>query len=281
MEPDTKTQLDTVLAELAAGEKTWADSTIAQRISLLKRTQETIAPEAAAWATTAAGIKLLDPDSPLLGEEWTAGPYATLAGLSALTETLSKIGSGKRPLDGIRLGHAPGNRITVPVLPANAHDRLMFSGYRAEVWLRPGVTDAGTCNGAGLGALDPTRTGGVGLVLGAGNITSIAPLDVFYELIAHNRVVVLKVNPILDLLTPVLERALAVAFGPGEEGRARKAAGPLSWTSRSPASSAAYLRSSSCPAGGARPTCGSRPRTWSPRGSTTAATTASPPRSWS
>ena len=46
-------------------------------------------------------------------------------------------------------------------------------------------------------------------MLGAGNVTSIPVLDVLYELLAHNRVVILKVNPTQDALVPVYERALA------------------------------------------------------------------------
>jgi acyl-CoA reductase-like NAD-dependent aldehyde dehydrogenase len=52
-------------------------------------------------------------------------------------------------------------------------------------------------------------------VLGAGNITSIPVLDVVYELLAHNRVALLKVNPTQDALVPVYERALAPLIEPG------------------------------------------------------------------
>ena len=34
-------------------------------------------------------------------------------------------------------------------------------------------------------------------MLGAGNITSIPPLDVLYEIVADNRAVLLKLNPIM------------------------------------------------------------------------------------
>jgi len=75
--------------------------------------------------------------------------------------------------------------------------------------LRPGDNASRARSRAGLGQLTPTVTGGVGLVLGAGNISSIAPLDVLYELIAHNRVSILKLNPTFDGLLSVYRRALA------------------------------------------------------------------------
>ena len=52
-------------------------------------------------------------------------------------------------------------------------------------------------------------------MLGAGNVTSIPVLDVLYELLAHNRVALLKVNPTQDALVPVFERALAPLIEPG------------------------------------------------------------------
>ncbi len=67
----------------------------------------------------------------------------------------------------------------------------------------------------GLFRADTALTGGVGAVMGAGNIFSIAPLDVIYELFANNRVVLLKLNPITDPLLPVFEAAFApfIALG--------------------------------------------------------------------
>ena len=42
--------------------------------------------------------------------------------------------------------------------------------------------------------------GGVALVLGAGNVNSIPPLDALYRLIARGQVVLLKMNPVNDYL---------------------------------------------------------------------------------
>jgi acyl-CoA reductase-like NAD-dependent aldehyde dehydrogenase len=49
----------------------------------------------------------------------------------------------------------------------------------------------------------------VGLVLGAGNISSIAPLDAFYELVAHNRASLVKLNPTFGGLLEIYRAALA------------------------------------------------------------------------
>ncbi len=221
--------LDAAIEELRAGTRTWSALTLTQRIRLLRSIRATVAAEAEEWALTAARSKGLEPGSPLVGEEWLTGPYATVVAIDAYIETLSSLRVGASPLDHVRVGEAPGDRIRVHAFPTSAVDGLLVSGYSGEVWLRPGVTLAEAQRRAGLGQLTSGESGGVGLVLGAGNITSIPVLDVLYELIAHNRVSILKINPTQDSLAPVFERALAplvslgvlrIVQGGGEVGAA-------------------------------------------------------------
>jgi acyl-CoA reductase-like NAD-dependent aldehyde dehydrogenase len=101
------------------------------------------------------------------------------------------------------------------VLPHNIFDRLLLNGYSAEVWSTPGISEAQMRASAGLGQLRPETAAGVGVVLGAGNIFSIAPLDALYELFAHNRTVLLKLNPITDPLLPVFEKLFATFISRG------------------------------------------------------------------
>ncbi|WNV85246.1 aldehyde dehydrogenase family protein [Umezawaea sp. Da 62-37] len=200
------TAIDSALADLLRGEKAWADTSLTRRRHLLDRVAALIDRHAGEWVDAAAGIKGLDPGSPLVGEEWMSGPYPTLAGVKALTGTVRKLVAGASPIDGVRVGRAPGGRVAVQVLPHGVFDTLLLNGFSAEVWLRPGI-DADTARRtAGLALRDPERTQGIGVVLGAGNITSIAPLDALYELYANNRVVALKLNPITDPLLPVFTK---------------------------------------------------------------------------
>lgn len=257
--------LDGILSELAEGERSWAKLPLLGRAALLGRVHAAVAANAAEWAETASAIKGLDPRSQAVGEEWTSGPYPVLAGAGTLAHSLQALAEGHSPLAGIKFGTAPGRRVTVPVLPHTAHEAVLLHGFSAEVWMPPGVAASTVVSHAGLAELRPTLTNGIGLVLGAGNITSIAPLDVLYELIANNRVVVLKLNPVMARMEGVYRKALAplieagvlrivqggaeagsylahhaavshvhitgsaathdvVVYGPGQEGRDRKAA---------------------------------------------------------
>ncbi|MEW2017647.1 aldehyde dehydrogenase family protein [Rhodococcus sp. NPDC076796] len=201
--------VDSALVDLSEGEKNWGRLTLAERRALLERVHALTTAHAQEWVSAASSIKGLDASSSLVGEEWLSGPYSFLNGLGTVAHTLAALEAGTSPLAGATFGTAPGGRTTVSVLPLNIFERLLLNGFTAEVWLKPGIDRATAQRTAGLAQLDPTRTAGIGVVLGAGNITSIAPLDALYELIAFNRVVALKLNPIMDPLLPVFEKILA------------------------------------------------------------------------
>lgn len=220
--------IDEAIAELSAGADRWASLPIAARAQLIAEVHSATEQVAEEWVRVACDIKGISVEEPYSGEEWISGPYAVLAGAGTLAETLSVIASGKSPIENDRFGRAPGGRLTVPALPRSAQQWVLMHGFRADVWLKPGVTAEQARDRAGLGARprqrpsgtpaeppaesptgSPTGSPGVSVVLGAGNITAIAPLDVLYELVASNRAVILKLNPVLDRLAWVLGQALA------------------------------------------------------------------------
>ncbi|KAA9130352.1 aldehyde dehydrogenase family protein [Microbacterium caowuchunii] len=203
------------VADLRAGARTWTALTLGQRAGLLRAVRRTVGAAAEDWATTAAATKGLSPTHPLRGEEWLSGPYATLGALDGYIATLERLARGGSPLDGVPVGTAPGGRVRARVFPARPIDSVLLSGFSGEIWLRPDVSVADAARTAGLAQLSPSAPAELGLVLGAGNITSIPVLDVLYELLAENRVVLLKVNPTQDLLVPIFERALAPLIEPG------------------------------------------------------------------
>jgi len=211
----TSNPIDQALADLAEGEKAWAAAALPRRRELIEQVHAATAAHASEWVTAALSYKRLDPGSPLAGEEWLSGPYALLTATAALAETIKALEQGKSPVEGFRLGTAPGDRVTVRVLPHDPYDKLLLSGFTAEVWLKPGITRDGALSTAGLALRDPQRTDGTGVVLGAGNITSIPLLDVLYELYANNRVVALKLNPIMDPLLDTFSHVLGPLIDAG------------------------------------------------------------------
>lgn len=206
---DRALRIDQAVDDLVRGEAAWAACGLAKRRALLQQVHAATAAQAKAWVRAAVAFKRLPQSSPLVGEEWMSGPYPVLTSVAALAATVRALEDGRSPVDGFSVGRAPGGRAAVRVLPHSLYDRLLLSGFSAEVWMPPGVDGETVRARAGLALRRPSDTAGVGVVLGAGNITSIPILDVLYELYAHNRVVALKLNPVTDGLREVFERVLA------------------------------------------------------------------------
>jgi aldehyde dehydrogenase (NAD(P)+) len=131
-----------------------------------------------------------------------------LAGVAALLRLLGGLEAGANPLDRLRARTLPGGQVALGVFPSAPEDRLVL-GYSAEVWLRPGVTLDQAKAGVARRLRDPAPRGRVAVVLGAGNISSIPPLDALAKLFQDNAVALVKLNPVNAYLEPVLDRALA------------------------------------------------------------------------
>ena len=208
--PETvKSQADEITERLARGEQVWAQTSLARRRQLLDRFKQLTGINAAEWVQVAARIKKLPAESPLVGEEWISGPWAVLTYATALAHTLERLDRGADVLAGYPTRTTATGQLAIKVLPHTVYDRLLLNGFSAEVWMPPGITEARVRETAGLGERNPAQTRGAALVLGAGNIFSIAPPDTIYQLYAENRVAVLKLNPVTDALKPVFEKIFA------------------------------------------------------------------------
>ena len=190
------------LSELDANKDKWARLPIADRIRLLNEMKDGIMQVAEGWAEISARKKGLDPNSAIAGEEWVAGPYATMAGCNSLMSTLSQM-EGKHFIDHLPKRELATGQLGVKVLPHSIWDHLLLSGVSAEVWMQKGINEGNLKKHVAIAYDVPVneRKGKVSLVLGAGNVNAITPLDVLQKLILENQVVILKMNPVNDYLT--------------------------------------------------------------------------------
>ncbi len=203
--------LDEALVTLAANRDRWVKTPVAERIAILNAIKDCLMPVAQAWAETAAREKGIPEGSPLVGEEWLSGPYTVLGYCNQMMATLSKV-AGKHHLDDVPVRQLPNGQTVARVLPHSIWDHLLLSGVKAEVWMQPGVTPTNLRDNA-ASTYDPAspahKQGKLALVLGAGNIAAIAPLDVFQKLFNENQVAILKMNPVnaylIEFLTPALK----------------------------------------------------------------------------
>lgn len=208
---DTPTaQIDAALRELAAHKTEWARLPIPQKVDLLRRLPDRVDRAAGRWVTAAARAKGLPEGSPLRGEEWTSGPWAVANYVGPLARTLEHAQAGTlADLVAGKTRQRPDGQTLVRVLPDGVYDHLLFSGIEVDVWMEPGVTPDALPQTMATFYDEPAPEGAVAVVLGAGNIAAIAPLDVLYKLYAEGQVVVLKMNPVNSYLGPILEEVFA------------------------------------------------------------------------
>ena len=201
--------LDQAVSELSSNCQTWAGTGIEERIAILAEIKDRLMEVAEPWALTAARHKQIPENSPLVGEEWVSGPYTVMAACNGLMATLGAM-KDKKFLDALPVRDISERQISVSVVPHSIWDHLLMSGVKAEVWLQEGVTRQNLAQHTASAYDTPAdqRKGSVGLVLGAGNIAAIAPLDCFQKLFLEHAVVILKMNPVNEYLVEFLRPAL-------------------------------------------------------------------------
>lgn len=221
--PTSMVQVEAAIARLHTCQTAWQHVDTQARIDYLQRCMHGVMAVAEDWAIAACAAKGFDPGS--AGEEWLTGAVTTLMTLRAIVRTLegrsAKIEQGR-----------------AQVFPDNLLDRLLWLGFRGEVWLDGAGTDQAktsqrSLNFATLGNADPgfspsrRANSGIALVLGAGNVGSTPPMDVLYKLFAENQVVLLKMNPVNQYVGKFLEQAfeplitdgfLQIIYGGSEVG---------------------------------------------------------------
>eukprot|EP00903_Cladosiphon_okamuranus_P022778 g20970.t1 len=79
------------LIALDRAKDAWAQSTVADRMSVLRALKSSLNEVAEDWVRVATGIKRIPDDTPYAGEEWMSGPYAVMSWCNAKLTTLSQI----------------------------------------------------------------------------------------------------------------------------------------------------------------------------------------------
>ncbi|MFE2022367.1 aldehyde dehydrogenase family protein [Streptomyces sp. NPDC059499] len=193
--------LDRTVAHVRGNAESWSSTPLTERIALLERLQPRITARAAEMAGAGARAKGYGPDSPWAAEDWIGGPWALAQNTAAYLHVLRRIAAGRDPL-GDRTVHEENGRTRVNVFPATGWDSLLLNGFKAEVWMRPGVT-AEQARACAAGEYRGRRGDpSLALVLGAGNVAAITALDILHKLYAEGQVVIAKMNPVNAYLRP-------------------------------------------------------------------------------
>ena len=219
MPPTELPRVDEMLSRLDARRGAWVALPPAARAALLRDCMETTLAVADEWADTACRIKGYETGSNGHGEEYLGGTLPVMRNLRLFAEALDANGQPKLP----KTWRRPDGQWVARVFPQSLLDRALFTGVTCDVWIEPGKEPTQGANYRG-----GKGSGGVCAVLGAGNQSSIPPMDVLTKLVVDDEVCLLKMNPVNEGLGPVIAKAfkplidagfLQIAYGGVEVGQ--------------------------------------------------------------
>jgi acyl-CoA reductase-like NAD-dependent aldehyde dehydrogenase len=199
--------LDAAIGDLQVGRRVWSEVPASERAAILDGVLDDLVAVSAEWVEASLLHKGIDPASPASAEEWIAGPYITLRNVRLLRNAVADIARSGTPRIPGRVRTRRDGRVAAPVFPASVWDRVFYRAVTAEVWMQPGVRAEGLADTQAV-AYRNGAIGEVALVLGAGNVSSIGPLDALYKLFVENHVVLYKAHPANDYLGALLQRGM-------------------------------------------------------------------------
>ncbi len=199
---------DAAVAELRAAADRWVRTSPERKAALLDEVIRVTLPLAARWTELGSIHEGVSPAGPDAAEEAIVGPYIFLRATRYHRRALLDIARDGVPRIPGPVRTLPDGTVTARVMPADPIDRLFYIGTEADVWMEPGVT-AESLPSTMAGAYRTPPPGRVCLVLGAGNASSIGPLDVIHKLFVENQVCILKLHPVMAHLAELQEACLA------------------------------------------------------------------------
>ncbi len=213
--PTSQDDMDKAVQTLQERKDAWVAITVRERITILDRLIAACAALAERWVAASLQGKRIPADSPTASEEWAAGPYITIKHLRQLRQSLLDIEAVGRPKIPGPVTTRPNGQVVAQVFPANGYDKVFLGGVKAEIWMEPGVTAADLPKTQAVIYQDKQHAGKVALVLGAGNVSSIGPMDILYKLLMEDQVVIFKSNPVNAYIGPIIEEAFKALIEPG------------------------------------------------------------------
>jgi acyl-CoA reductase-like NAD-dependent aldehyde dehydrogenase len=219
--------MDEAIRQLHARKDAWVAVPVRERIAIVDRLMHDFAAVAPRWVAACCQAKGIALDSPGASEEWGGGALTLVRHLRQTHRALGDIAREGRPRIPGPVKTRPDGQVTAGVFPQTGYEKILFTGLTAEVWMEPGVTAEELPATQAVAYSDKQHPGKVALVLGAGNVSAIAPLDVLYKLFVEDQVALLKTNPVNAYLGPLIEESfralvepgyLRVVYGGAEEG---------------------------------------------------------------
>jgi acyl-CoA reductase-like NAD-dependent aldehyde dehydrogenase len=201
--PTDRRAIDEAVASVKDKAREFARLAPAKKAALLRECIPRLLAEAPGWVAAGTAARDAAP-----AEEWLAGPMATIRLFRLLADSLETIATAGRPALGRGERTRPDGRTEIALFPASRLDGVTFMGFTGHTLMQAGVTPDQACDRQAAFYQRRDPEGGLSVILGAGNVASIPPMDVASKMFVEGLVCVLKMNPVNEWAGPYLERAL-------------------------------------------------------------------------
>jgi acyl-CoA reductase-like NAD-dependent aldehyde dehydrogenase len=201
--------VDAVVEELRSGLAEWVESSVAERVALLRDVRLRLGAEAGGMAAEIRAAQSLPSDGPWAAEPWDI-LFAAAQCVRAAEVVASRMARTGQAAPPGAFRARPDGGTAVQVFPQRWDERLLLADYRGTVWLQSAVSPAYARAAAGRAY----RQGGfpqpgVALLLAAGNGASPTVSDLVHLLFDQGCTVAVKMNPVLAYLRPAMERVFS------------------------------------------------------------------------
>ncbi|WP_186646748.1 NAD-dependent aldehyde dehydrogenase [Fluviispira vulneris] len=187
-------KIENLLLKLSENKNRWAELKLSEKKNYLNNAMNILLTESKQWADSCIRAKGLDELSEISGQEYLLGPAIVMKQLRLFIKALDANGCPKIP----KIYKSKANQYIARVVPANVYDKVMWGGFTAEVRILKNKEPT-----QGMFYRKDKVTGSLSLVLGAGNVSSISPLDALHKLFIEGKVCLVKLNPVNDYLLDI------------------------------------------------------------------------------
>ncbi len=132
--------IDVALRDLVARKDDWPKLGLADRRAIIGELAKDFSEVAELWAERTREAEGLPPHSPQAAEEWLAGPYMVMRNLKLLERSLEEIERYGQPRIPGPVATRDDGQVTARVFPQTNYDRVFYTGVTAEIWMQPEVT---------------------------------------------------------------------------------------------------------------------------------------------
>jgi len=220
-------ELDSKVRVLQEHREAWARLPVASKAKIIERVLEGVLAVSERQVAKSVEAKGIPPDSQTAAEEWLGGPVIALRYIRLIHISMKEIAKYGTPrVQPEKVSTRSNGQVVVNVFPASRLDGLVYKA-RADIWMQPELRLEDLKQNIASFYRHAEPRGKVTLVLGAGNVSSIDPIDIVYYMFVEGAVCMLKPNPINEYLGPFWEEAFApliaegylrLAYGGGDVG---------------------------------------------------------------